>query len=450
MANRADDRVSGGRSALLTVGLVLAVAATLAAFLTDDPRFLRVAVVAAAWGFAAAAFVAVRRRGEAQAVRAREDELRRAYERELDLEAAARREFELELENDLRQRAEAAIQDDLGYLRADIAALDRVREELGRAAAGNPAELIALKGELASLAALRDDVASLSSLRGDLTALAALRDDVAALGVLRADLGQLAELRADVSRLRAEIVEQLNSEMLVERIIMRTQATRKPGESSSTSAADAGAGGLGAGWDTDPPARELTGGWAAFRLDEPGPTREYQLIRPVSSPTVPPAAPSTRSFPLTPPPDQEPARSPLEWLADRSLLDPEEVQAARHARHSAADPQTAGRPEPAEPSAVTDEVPARPVPYRRRRTDDELTGPRTDPAEAITAERRTPSPTPPLPSYTARTEPETDGHARLAAILAESGATPPAGRRRHRYREDDEPDDVLSRVLREQ
>ena len=433
MASRADDpgsRRPGGRSALLIVGLVLAVGATLAAFLTSDPRYLRAAVVAAAWGFAAAAFVAVRRGGQASAVLAREDELRRAYERELDLEVAARREFELELENDLRQRAEAAIQDDLGYLRADIAALDRVREELGRAAAGNPAELTALRGELASLSALRDDVASLSSLRADLTALTSLRDDVAALGVLRADLGQLAELRADVSRLRAEIVEQLNSELLVERIVMRTQATRKPGD-GPTAAAPAAPGGLDAGWEADPPSRELSGAWSAFRFDEPKPTREYELVRPVSSP----------------------ARTPLEWLADRSLLGPDEVTAARPSRHSAADPLAAGRPEPPAPTAAaTEENPVRPVPYRRRRSDDSDAGPSTDPAEAITAERRAPAPTPPFPSYAPRPEvaPETDGHARLAELLAENGSEPPSGRRRHRYREDDEPDDVLSRVLRQQ
>jgi hypothetical protein len=37
---------------------------------------------------------------------------------------------------------------------------------------------------------------------------------------------------------------------------------------------------------------------------------------------------------------------------------------------------------------------------------------------------------------------------RLADILAENGAGPPSGgRRRRRYRDEDEPDDVLARVL---
>src|SRR3954462_3081260 len=106
MPRHPDDQVARGsegsrlRTLLLTAGLVLAVVATLGAFVTDDPRYLRLSVVAAAWAFVAAAFAATRRRGEQQAAAARETELRRAYERELDLEAAARREFELELEND--------------------------------------------------------------------------------------------------------------------------------------------------------------------------------------------------------------------------------------------------------------------------------------------------------------------------------------------------------------
>ena len=62
--------------------------------------------------------------------------------------------------------------------------------------------------------------------------VAALRDDVASLDVAAAELGQLAELRADMGRLRAELTEQLSSEMLVERIVMRTQASRLPADQS--------------------------------------------------------------------------------------------------------------------------------------------------------------------------------------------------------------------------
>jgi hypothetical protein len=402
MRPRPDDEVSwahGSRSLLLTGAIALAVIATAAAFLTSDPRLLRGAVVLAAWGAVAATVVAVRRRAEKEAVLAREAELCRAYERELDLEAAARREFELELENELRHRTEDEVEQELGYLRQNITALDRVREEVAR--------LGSFAGDLSSLASLRAEITSLSALRNDVSGLAALRDD----------LGQLGELRADLGRMRAEIIEQLNGEMLVERIVMRTQATRRSTE-------------------PEPPSREVTGGWAAVRLDDPGPTREYEQVRPVTSPS----------------------------------------------RHVAADPQLSGRPQPAASAGSTVGSTAesnpfaqvRPVPYRRRRTDepDGLDGgPPTDPAEAITTLRPLPSPpprplasppprplaSPPPPPYPqqdrfppADPAPETDGHARLAEILAESGARPPSGRRRRRYREDGEPDDVLARVLGQQ
>jgi hypothetical protein len=44
--------------------------------------------------------------------------------------------------------------------------------------------------------------------------------------------------------------------------------------------------------------------------------------------------------------------------------------------------------------------------------------------------------------------PDTAGHTRLSEILAESAAPQAGGRRRRRYRDDGETDDVLSRVLR--
>src|SRR5829696_7849667 len=52
------------RTALLAGGGLLAVVATLLVFMTDDPDLLRVAVVAAAWAFVLATFVAGRRRSE--------------------------------------------------------------------------------------------------------------------------------------------------------------------------------------------------------------------------------------------------------------------------------------------------------------------------------------------------------------------------------------------------
>src|SRR3954468_14149519 len=130
---------SSNRLVILVGGFVLAAAATLVVFLTDNPQYLRIAVVAVAWAFVLAAFAAGRRGGDRAAAAAREQELRHAYELELEREVVARREYELGLENELRRETE-----------------DSVRDELD-----------ALRGEIASLSGLRDEVARVSELRGD-------------------------------------------------------------------------------------------------------------------------------------------------------------------------------------------------------------------------------------------------------------------------------------------
>ncbi|HEV7869936.1 MAG TPA: DUF6779 domain-containing protein, partial [Modestobacter sp.] len=196
------------RTILQGGGFALAVAATLAVFLTDNPQVLRLAVVGVAWAFVIATFAAAGRSSDRVVARAREDELRCAYEFELDREVAARREYELELETELRREAEESMRAELDALRGDLAGVSQLRDEIARV------------GEL------RTDIAALAMLRDEVARVAALRDDVAALTSLRQELGQLGELRADMGRLRAELTEQLSSEMLIERIVMRTQAGR--------------------------------------------------------------------------------------------------------------------------------------------------------------------------------------------------------------------------------
>lgn len=483
MPRREDDDAPGASAVLgmrllpAAAGFLLAVGATLAVFLTDNPQLLRVAVVAVAWAFVLATFAAGRRGGDRAAAAAREAQLHRFYEHELDLEVAARREYELELENELRREAEEAMRDELDALRGELAALADLR------------------GQVAGVAALRNDVAALAGLRDEVARVAALREDIAALGSLRSDLGQLHELRDDMGRLRAELTEQLSSEMLVERIIMRTQASRLPGEGvrleDPARAVD------GAIWGDDPP-RELTGGWPAVRLDEPRETRQFEQVRvertgtrPASgagssfgethtsaswtppapatamfhgpqpsrlgpppaaagssaavpaepSPAEPPVGPTTTAFPLASPSPAEPAPSPLDWLASRSLLD--------------------------DPAPPLPPVPARPSPRRRR--GDEPARPPAPEALAPTNRRPRPAPAqvprvedpsgyrvatpgpavpvpPPMPPSGPATSPGSEK--RLSEILAENGGTPPSGgRRRRRYREDGESDDVLARVL---
>jgi hypothetical protein len=525
------------RTLLQAGGFALAIAATLAVFLTDNPQVLRLAVVGVAWAFVLATLAAGRRSTDRMAARARESQLRRAYEFELEREVAARREYELELETELRRQAEESMRVEHDALREDLAGVSGLRDELAR------------------VAELRADIGALSALRDEVARVAALRDDVAALTSLRQELGQLAELRADMSRLRTELTEQLSGEMLMERIVMRTQAHRLPAEGPRLD----GAGRMldtAPSWADDVPPRELTGGWPAVRLDEPRQTQQFDQVRveraparpPVPPPSplrstppsstppslrpswesdptprpweaaatatweslsappadtpataswesaaagswsaAPPSAPSpplvvtppavnaqaddtqaddtslwpatadngpagqpsrhggaepvppsgalyasapasTTSSPVAPKPVPEPLPSPLEWLAARSLIDPE---------------RTLLRPE---------------VPPRRRRGDEAP----EDPAAAATTQRPSVSPHAPIRiddrggyRVAVRQDPPADrpGPAapekRLADILAENGVSPATGgRRRRRYRDDDESDDVLARVLR--
>jgi hypothetical protein len=299
-----------------TGGFLLAAAATLVVLLTDNPQLLKVAVVAVAWAFVIATFAAGRRGTDRLAAAVRERELRRTYELELEREVAARHEYELELENELRRETEDSMRYELEALRGEMAALSGLREEVAR------------------VSALREDIAGLAALRDEVARVAALRDDVAALNSMRHELGQLAELRADMGQLRAELTEQLSSEMLVERIVMRTQASRLTAEAPRFEAAPT--------WTDDVPPRELTGGWPAIRLDEPRETQQFEQVRvertgpgspgPVevagwrarsweSAPTdprrwdapPPPAAPATSTFAAAGPPPQTyspPAYSP--------------------------------------------------------------------------------------------------------------------------------------------
>jgi hypothetical protein len=429
--------LGGARPLPLIGGFALAIAATLAVFLTDNAQYLRIAVVAVAWAFVLATFAAGRRQADRVAAAAREAELQRAYEHELDREVAARHEFELEVENEIRRETEDAMRAELDGLRNDIAALSSLRDEVARVAQ--------LRGELAALGGVRDELRRLSALRDDVAALTSLRDDVAALTALRGELGQVAELRADLGRLRTELVEQLASEMHVERITMRTQASRLPADPGRMDTAGRTLDGAPP-WSDGTPPRELTGGWPALRLDEPSDTRAYEPVRrepaswepappttawPASPPpwSSPEPSPATTAFPLASPPgradepESRPApwpsrpaapeppmapqtemQQPLEWLAARSLLD-------------ARPPAAPARPSVPEPPAA----------------------PATAAYSAVT-----PGSTP----SSADRPGGTTGSLRVSEILAENGVNPPTGsRRRRRYRDDDTSDDVLSRVL---
>src|SRR3954468_12008146 len=264
MPRREDDAVApragaaSPRTLIQAGGFVLAAAATLVVLLTDNAQLLKVAVVAVAWAFVLATFAAGRRGTDRLSAAVRERELRRSYELELQREVAARHEYEAELENELRRESEDAMRYELDALRREMAALSGLRDEV------------------AGVSALREDLAGLTALRDEVARVAALGDEVAALNALRQELGQLAELRADMGRLRAELTEQLSSEMLVERIVMRTQASRLTSEVNETPGRTLDA---ARRWADEVPPRELTGGWPAVRLDEPPETRQFDQVR---------------------------------------------------------------------------------------------------------------------------------------------------------------------------
>jgi hypothetical protein len=112
---------------LLTVLLVLAIAASSALVFTERVEFLKLAVILSLWAAATGAFVSVIYRRQSDIDRARARDLKLVYDLQLDREISARREYELEVESQLRRelsselRAEAA--DEVAALRAELAAL---------------------------------------------------------------------------------------------------------------------------------------------------------------------------------------------------------------------------------------------------------------------------------------------------------------------------------------
>jgi hypothetical protein len=417
---------SRGRSAWLVVGLLLAAGATAAVFFTDDPLYLRVALLAVCWAFVVAAFLAGNRRTDQVAAAAREAELRHAYDLELEREVAARHEYEVELESRLRHEAEDAMRAELTDLRGELTGLSKLREDL------------------AAVTQLRADLAGLGQLRTELAALTEIRGELAGLGQLRAELAGLGELRTDLGRMRTELTEQLSGELLIERMVMRAQSVRGPSQPTA---------------DADGRTLEGTTSWDVDRWQE---TRVVPA-EPVELAPRPIAAP-----PPVPPP--APPRSPLEWLGDRSLLDegrrptaapPVVAEPAAPRRHRRAAPDDEELLAPSyETPAWTTPSPTPPagaeVPSYGSSAYDEMLFGAVVPEPEPTGSTAWPTGSTSYDSSgyepALRSEPETAGHARLEQILAESGADAPSGgrSRRRRYRdEDDEPtgDDVLARVL---
>ncbi len=129
LSRGARSRRSGRRPGwlLLTVLLVLAIAASSALVFTQRVELLKLAVILSLWAAAAAAFVSVIYRRQSDIDRAEARDLKLVYDLQLDREISARREYELEVESQLRRELAIEVQaqaaDEVASLRAELAAL---------------------------------------------------------------------------------------------------------------------------------------------------------------------------------------------------------------------------------------------------------------------------------------------------------------------------------------
>jgi hypothetical protein len=411
---------SDGRRGWLVLGLVLAAAATAAVFFTENPLYLRVALLGVCWAFVVAAFLAGNRRTDQVAAAGREAELRHVYDLELEREVTARHEFEVELESRLRREAE-----------------DAMREELAQ---------------------LRTELAALTEIRGELAGLSRLRTELAGLGELRTDLG----------RMRSELTEQLSGELLIERMVMRAQSVRGPVQSTpepgdgrtldgSPSWEQAPAG----GWDVDrweetrvvpaEPVEAAPRPIAAPRPVPPVPRRAPVRVDEESADRDRPPSPIERHRRRAAEPDDEWAAAAPAWSAEpSSRRDSPATSSSENAAGTGSSYDGPGYDEmlfgssPGISSATptTDESPSYEAPSYEAPAYESYDGSAYD-ASGYSSPADEPAPVAP---------PEPQGHARLEQILAQSGVEAPSGgrSRRRRYRDENGEtagDDVLARVL---
>ncbi|MBV5243771.1 hypothetical protein KUF57_09520 [Mycolicibacterium sp. PAM1] len=112
---------------LMTVLLVLAIAASSALVFTSRVELLRLAVILALWAAVVAAFVSVIYRRQSDSDQAKVRDLKLVYDLQLEREISARREYELSVESHLRRELASELQaqssDEVASLRAELAAL---------------------------------------------------------------------------------------------------------------------------------------------------------------------------------------------------------------------------------------------------------------------------------------------------------------------------------------
>ncbi|OQO92837.1 hypothetical protein B1813_11915 [Saccharomonospora piscinae] len=118
-----DSRARSASKPWLAVGFLLALGATVALVLTDDLRWIRLAVVAALWAALIGALMAAQYRRQAATSEKSASKAQQIYELELQKEISARREHELEIESETRRRVESESRDELEALREEMRTL---------------------------------------------------------------------------------------------------------------------------------------------------------------------------------------------------------------------------------------------------------------------------------------------------------------------------------------
>jgi hypothetical protein len=127
----------------------------LALVLSNDLRYLRLAIVAALWAALIGAFLAVKYRKHAVSSEDAVAEAQAVYELELEREIAARREFELEIEAEARQQSDVDSRTELDALRAEVVAL---RESLQSLFGGEVLyEHVALTAQATRMRSIKDE-----------------------------------------------------------------------------------------------------------------------------------------------------------------------------------------------------------------------------------------------------------------------------------------------------
>lgn len=123
---------SRGADRLLRYGALVAgvVAAAAIALASDDPRWLRLGVLAALWAALLAAFAVVRLRRETADGAERAEAMRAVYRLELEREVLARREHELAVESDIRTKVDKENRDELDAVRAELRGLRETLSQL--------------------------------------------------------------------------------------------------------------------------------------------------------------------------------------------------------------------------------------------------------------------------------------------------------------------------------